>query len=199
MDYPVFAAINIGDTFDQSGYNFTYVPDNLAMEGGIHVGLTDHALRDVLIDHEVGFYGYGVKNGNIYITAYDDATLRLAKQLIESDMADFAANGTYLIPADYEFEKYGTDGFSGAFDQFTGATGTSNVAEIIKKLVVDPVLCPRAETLQLSGVVNVDNGALEYYYKNAKLQDFESFKTVEFQRKSVPLKGNQRIPQSLDL
>ena len=29
--------------------------------------------------------------------------------------------------------------------------------------------------------------------------DFECFKTVEFQRKSAPLKGNQRTPQSLDL
>lgn len=176
VDYPVVAAIKLGDVLDASGYNYTFVPDNIGAQSGIHVGLTTNAIADVLVNREVGYYGYTVKNGNVYVSAYDDATLRLAKKLLEDDKEDFAVNGTYMIPAEYSVKRGGNDGFTGAFDSYTGATnGVANVASIVKKLVVDPVLAPRANTLALSGVVNVEDGALEYYYLDAKKSDFDAY------------------------
>lgn len=176
VDYPVVAAILLGDKLDGSGYNFVYAPDNLATgTGTIHIGITDYALQTALLGRDAGYYGYTVKNGNVVITAFDDSTLRLAKKLFEDDLADFATDNGYVIPYDYEAECSGDGGFAGAFDSYTGATGTGNVAEEVKNLVTDPTLCPRPAGLQLSGVVNVDSDNIEYYYENAGYGDYYNY------------------------
>jgi len=176
VDYPVVAAILLGNQLDGSGMNYTYLPDNLATNvGTIQIGLTDYAMQTALVGRDAGYYGYTIKDGNVVITAFDDSTLRLAKALLEADLADFATDNGYFVPVDYEFEKYGIDGFTGAFDSVTGATGTGNVAEEVKKLVTDTTLCPRPAGIQLSGVVNVDNDAIEYYYKNAGFGDYYNY------------------------
>ena len=176
VDYPVVAAILLGDQLDRSGLNYTYLPDHLAVnKGTIQIGLTEYAMQTALIGRDAGYYGYTIKDGNVVITAFDDSTLRLAKKLFEDNRADFATADGYYIPVGLELEKYGLDGFTGAFDTFTGATGAGNVAEEVKRLVTDTALCPRPQGLQLSGVVNVDSDALEYYYENVKFTDYYQY------------------------
>ena len=177
VDYPVFAAMKIGDQLDASGYNFTYVPDNFNLDDHtIQIGITKEALANALLGHDAGYYGYVIKDGDIFITAFDDSTLRLAKDLFLADLADFATDsGVYMLPVDYTVEKSGTDGFTGAFDSVEGATGTGNVAEEVKALVTDTTLCPRPAGLQLSGVVNVDSNSLEYYYQNATVANYKAY------------------------
>ena len=179
VEYPLYAAMQIGKTLDEGdGCNSVYVPDSFAMSGGaIHVGLTDLA-RKFLRESEkdVGYYGYFVEDGKIVVTSYDDATLRLALKMFLADLDDYAldvdGDGTadvYALPADYKDEKGYNNGFTGAFDSVSGATGTGNVAEDVKKLIT---AYPRPDTIALSGAVNVSNGELELYYLDADYTDY---------------------------
>ncbi|MBE6603452.1 MAG: hypothetical protein E7636_03845 [Ruminococcaceae bacterium] len=181
VEYPLYAATEIGTAIMGAYYNCIYVPDSYAMSGGaIHVGLTDLA-RELLLEGEkdVGYYGYFVKDGNVVVTSYDDATLRLAKKLFLEDLGDYAldVNGdgaadVYAVPAGYQFERGENNGFTGAFDSVTNATGTGNVASEVKQLVTN---YPRPDTIALSGAVNVSNGELELYYLNATLDDYTRY------------------------
>ena len=181
VEYPLYAATEIGTAIMGAYYNCIYVPDSFAMSGGaIHVGLTDLA-RELLLagGKDVGYYGYFIKDGNVVITSYDDATLRLAKSLFLESLDDYAldvnGDGTadvYAIPADFEFENGYNNGFTGAFDSVSGATGTGNVASDVKQLVTN---YPRPDDLALSGAVNVSNGELELYYLNATLDDYTRY------------------------
>ena len=181
VDAPLFMAKQIGEQIVGSAYNCIYVPDSLAVSGSaIHVGLTDLA-RELLLANgkDVGYYGYFIKDGNVVITSYDDATLRLAKSLFLENLNDFAldvnGDGTadvYAIPAGFEFENGNSNGFTGAFDSVSSATGTGNVASEVKQLITD---YPRPDDLALSGAVNVSNSELELYYLNATLEDYTSY------------------------
>ncbi|MBQ3055853.1 MAG: hypothetical protein IJC95_00005 [Clostridia bacterium] len=182
LDYPLYAAMEIGAALMggsfNAGFHFAYVPDNLATsQGSVHVGLTDLA-RELLLAgaKDVGYYGYFIKDGNVVITSYDDTTLRLAKSLFLADLGDYAldlnGDGTadvYAIPAEYEFEKGNSDGFTGAFDSVTNATGAGNVAEELGQLVTE---YPRPDDLALSGAVNVSCGELELYYLDATFENY---------------------------
>ncbi|MBR2312689.1 MAG: hypothetical protein IKA46_05325 [Clostridia bacterium] len=182
LDYPLYAAMEIGAALMgggfNAGFNFAYVPDSFAMNGGaIHVGLTDLA-RELLLagEKDVGYYGYFIKDGNLVITSYDDTTLRLAKSLFLADLGDYALdlNGdaaidVYAIPAEYEFERGNSNGFTGAFDSVEGATGASNVAEDVGQFIT---AYPRPDDLALSGAVNVSNGELQLYYLDAVFADY---------------------------
>ena len=181
VDYPLFAAMEIANAMSGSAFNSIYVSDCLSAEKfAIHIGLTDTA-RELLsrTGKNVGYYGYFVKDGNVVITSYDDATLRLAKALFLEDLADYAldvnADGTadvYAYPSDYDFEKGYNDGFTGAFDTVSHATGTNNVATEVKKLITN---VPRPAGLALSGAVNVSNGELELYYLGATAADYKNY------------------------
>ena len=181
VDYPLFAALQIAQSLGGSAFDRTYVSDSFNIKGAaIHIGLTDVA-RKILFaaGKDVGYYGYFIKDGNLVITSYDDSTLRLAKALFLEDLADYAldvnGDGTadvYAYPADYDFERGYNDGFTGAFDKVSNATGSNNVAAEVRRLVTD---FPRPTNLELSGAVNVSNGELELYYLNATAADYESY------------------------
>ena len=182
LDYPLFAALEIGAALGggdfNGGFQFAYLPDDLATsQGTVHVGLTDLA-REVLLagGKDVGYYGYFIKDGNVVITSYDDTTLRLAKSLFLADLGDYAldlnGDGTadvYAIPAEFEFEKSNSNGFTGAFDSVEGATGAGNVAEELGQLITN---YPRPDDLALSGAVNVSCGELELYYLDATFENY---------------------------
>ena len=178
VDAPLFVAMELGEELVGSGYNCVYVPDSFAVSGNaIHIGLTDLA-RELLLANgkDVGYYGYFIKDGNVVITSYDDATLRLAKNLFLESLNDFTldvnGDGTadvYAFPADFEFENGYDNGFTGAFDSVSGATGAGNVASDVKQLITN---YPRPDDLALSGAVNVSNGELELYYLDATLGNY---------------------------
>ncbi len=178
VDYPVVAAMEIGAVLDGSASNYCYVPDNLQFgEYTIHVGITELALETLLAGKDVGYYGYAIKDGNIIISSFDDATLRLAKELFLADAVDFVTeSGTYMMPADYACEKGYSDGFTGAFNNYsddaTIQAGADYVAAELALLVTD---FPRPADLQLSGAVNVDSNSLELYYQNATAADYTAY------------------------
>ncbi|MBR2312692.1 MAG: MBL fold metallo-hydrolase [Clostridia bacterium] len=181
VDAPLFVAKQIGDQLATSGYNCIYVPDSFVVSGSaIHIGLTDLA-RELLLasGKDVGYYGYFIKDGNVVITSYDDATLRLAKSLFLESLDDYAldvnGDGTadvYAIPADFEFENGYNNGFTDAFDSVSDATGTGNVASDVKQLITN---YPRPDELALSGAVNVSNGELQLYYLDATVEDYTRY------------------------
>ncbi len=177
VDYPVAAALEIGTALHGDGYNYYYVPDDLD-DGiyGIHVGVTDKALTTLLSGKDLGYYGYAIEGGNVIISSFDDATLRLAKKMFLDDLADFAADGTYMIPTDYSFEKGKDDGFTGAFYNYsndaTVQAGANVLANELSSLVTD---FPRPENLQLTGAVTVGNNSLELVYENATLLNYSEY------------------------
>ena len=181
LDYPLVAAMELARALHFSAFNCSYLSDRFNLTGpAIHIGLTK-AARDFLARNNkpIGYYGYFIKDGNVVITSYDDATLRLAKALFVDDLADYAldVNGdgvadVYAYPADYDFEHGYNNGFTGAFDTFPNATGDDNVAAEVKKLLTD---FPRPSGLPISGVVNVSNGELEVYYLNATVANYQSY------------------------
>ncbi len=177
VDYPLVAAFEIAVALDGSADYYNYLPDNEAFgNANIHVGITQLALSTLLAGKDVGYYGYALKDGNVIISSFDDATLRLAKKLFIEDLADFAANGTYMIPVDYEFEKGYSDGFTGAFNSYSSdatiQAGANLVAKELSLLVTD---FPRPKDLQLSGAVNVDSNSLELYYQNVDVTDYTAY------------------------
>lgn len=177
VDYPIVAAIEISAALGSPAEHYNYVPDKGSFKDhGIYVGVTDMALSTLLPGNDVGYYGYAIENGNVIISSFDDATLRLAKKLFIEDLPDFAADGVYLIPADYSFEKGYSDGFTGAFYSYsTNSTIQAGAKYVAKELALLPTNFPRPADLALSGAVNVDSNSLELYYQNATVENYEAY------------------------
>lgn len=172
VDYPIVAGFEIGAALNAcggtpvftDGYLYSFLPDNIAVNGfHIEIGLTDHAQNNVLKGYDYGVYGYSIKDGKITITAYDDATLRLAKELFISNIADFMVDGVYKIPVDFEYECLKTDGLTGAMQALETAKGTDGVAakQLAKFQFITSVPRP---ALTLSGAADVGDNTLELYY-----------------------------------
>ncbi|MBR3862860.1 MAG: MBL fold metallo-hydrolase [Clostridia bacterium] len=185
IDYPLLAALEIAGALLNADYEaglaFTYVPDDLAVSGAaIYIGNTALTRINLLAGKDVGYYGYSVQDGKVFVGSYDDATLRLAKAMFIENLGDFAldtnGDGTadlYAIPADFRFEKGSSNGFTGDMSTLESQVGSDNyLSNELKNLVTN---YPRPQNLSLSGAVSVSNGELELYYLNAKLSHYQNY------------------------
>ena len=193
VDYPLVAGFEIGarltagpkgDYNFTNGYQYTFIPDTIAV-GVFHIeiGLTDYAQNHVLKGCGVGAYGFSIKKGRIVITAYNDLTLRLAKQLFVDSLADFAVDDVYKIPVDYEYECIKNDGVeqaAKALASYETKVGSDNTAstQFSNLKFIDSVTLPA--DLTLSGAVDVGNNTIQLYYNEV---DKEGGVTLEKYRK----------------
>ncbi|MBQ3064310.1 MAG: hypothetical protein IJC99_05885, partial [Clostridia bacterium] len=179
VDYPIVAGIEIGAALTAcgnaanftDGYVYSFIPDNFEV-GSFHieVGLTKYARTKVLAGQEIGYYGYAIKDGKITITAFDDPTLRLAKQLFIDNLADFLVDGVYQIPTDLEYEFYKSEGLTGAVNAlyaYETAQGSNNDASTqLGKFSFVVNNLPRPDGINLSGAVDVGDNTLQLYYND---------------------------------
>ncbi len=207
LDYPLLAALEIGGAladgdFD-AGFTFTYVPDNFTVSGAaIYIGNTARARATFLAGKDVGYYGYAVRGGNVYVGSYDDATLRLARSMFVNDLGDFAldTNGDgvadiYAIPAGYTFERGSSNGFTGDFDSVENAADATNkdVTNELASLITD---YPRPNGLSLSGAVSVSNGELELYYLGASVRNYKSYLVQLYENGYRPYMAEREVDGS---
>ena len=175
VDYPVVAGFEIGAALTArggtpsftDGARYSFLPDNLSVGGfRIEIGLTEYARTEILNGYDYGTYGYSIRDGRIVITAFDDATLRLAKQRFIDDLEAFLVDGMYQIPADLSYDCLMTDGLARAveaMEAYEDAQGADSTASTQLAQFGFITAVPRP-ALILSGAVDVGDNTLQLYY-----------------------------------